>query len=170
MVMGFVTGEIFTREEMLVAPTRSLTQAIIGKPLDRLLTVMPLAEHGGSVIKLFYFFGFTIGMGVILNSLGLLINIYNKCALKKYETAFFGKTGLAGLLLFWYAIFIAVRCIFFKGRFESFDLAGILVPCICILGMRNQEGYSILHTALSSLFPIPNSSLLIFSSPLRTGS
>jgi V/A-type H+-transporting ATPase subunit I len=132
ILMGFVTGEIFTREDLLVVPTRAITQVLTGRPIDRLLTVMPLAEHGGSVIKLFYFFGFTIGMGIILNSLGLLINIYNKCALKKYEEAFFGKTGLAGLLLFWYAIFIALRCIFFKGRFEYFDLAGILVPCICI--------------------------------------
>jgi V/A-type H+-transporting ATPase subunit I len=132
MVMGLITGEIFTREELLVAPTRAVTKAIIGQPMDRLLTIMPLAEHGGSVTKLFYFFGFTIGMGVILNSLGLLINIYNKCALKKYEAAFFGKTGLSGLVLFWYAIFIAVRCIFFNGRFEYFDLAGIFIPCVCI--------------------------------------
>jgi V/A-type H+-transporting ATPase subunit I len=132
IVMGLITGEIFTREELLIAPTRAITQAITGQPMDRLLTIMPLAEHGGSVIKLFYFFGFTIGMGVILNSLGLLINIYNKCALRKYETAFFGKTGLAGLLLFWYAIALALRCIFFNGRFEYYDLAGLLVPCVVI--------------------------------------
>jgi len=132
MVMGFITGEVFTREELFVAPTRAITAAITGRPVDRLLTIMPLAEHGGSVIKLFYFFGFTIGMGILLNSLGLIINISNKCILKKYEEAFFAKTGLSGLLLFWYAIFIALRCIFFKGRFEYFDLAGIIVPCICI--------------------------------------
>jgi V/A-type H+-transporting ATPase subunit I len=132
IVMGFITGEVFTREELFVAPTRAITRAITGQPVDRLLTIMPLAEHGGSVIKLFYFFGFTVGMGILLNSLGLIINISNKCILKKYEEAFFAKTGLAGLLLFWYAIFIALRCIFFKGSFEYFDLAGILIPCICI--------------------------------------
>jgi V/A-type H+-transporting ATPase subunit I len=132
IVMGLITGEIFTREDLLIAPTRAITQVLTGQPMDRLLTIMPLAEHGGSVIKLFYFFGFTIGMGVILNSLGLLINIYNKCALKKYEAAFFSKTGLAGLLLFWYAIALALRCIFFNGRFEYFDVAGILFPIVCI--------------------------------------
>jgi V/A-type H+-transporting ATPase subunit I len=132
MVMGLLTGEIFTSEELLVVPTRTITSAIASRPMDRILTLMPLAEKGGSVIKLFYFFGFTIGMGIILNSLGLLINIYNKYALKRYEEAFFAKTGLSGLLLFWYAIFIAVRCIFFHGRFEYFDMAGILIPCICI--------------------------------------
>jgi V/A-type H+-transporting ATPase subunit I len=132
IIMGFLTGEVFTREDIFIAPTRALTMAITGRPMDRLLTLMPLAEHGGSVLKLFYFFGFTIGMGVILNSLGLIINIYNKFALGKYETAFFGKTGLAGLILFWYAIALALRCIFFNGHFEYFDLAGLLIPCIVI--------------------------------------
>jgi V/A-type H+-transporting ATPase subunit I len=132
IIMGFLTGEIFTREDLLIAPTRALTQALTGRPVDRIITLMPIAEEGGSVLKLFYFFGFTIGMGVILNSLGLLINIYNKFALRKYETAFFGKTGLAGLLLFWYALSLALRCIFFNGRFEYYDLAGLLVPCVVI--------------------------------------
>jgi len=132
IIMGFLTGEIFTREDLLIAPTRALTQAITGQPMDRILTLMPMAEHGGSVTKLFYFFGFTIGMGIILNSLGLLINIYNKCVLRKYEAAFLSKTGLIGLLLFWYAIALALRCLFFNGRFEYFDLAGILAPCVII--------------------------------------
>jgi V/A-type H+-transporting ATPase subunit I len=132
IIMGFLTGEVFTREDIFIAPTRALTTAITGQPMDRLLTLMPIAEEGGSVLKLFYFFGFTIGMGVILNSLGLIINIYNKCVLGKYEAAFFSKTGLTGLLLFWYAIAFALRCLFFNGRFEYFDMAGIMIPIVCI--------------------------------------
>jgi V/A-type H+-transporting ATPase subunit I len=131
MVMGLLTGEIFTSENLLTAPVRALTAALTGSPMDRILTIVPLAEKGGSVKKLFYFFGFTVGIGVILNSLGLLINIINCCIMKKYERAFFAKTGLAGLLLFWYAIFIALRCIF-GGRFERFDFAGLLIPVVCI--------------------------------------
>jgi len=131
MVMGLLTGEIFTSEDLLAVPTRALTAALTGSPMDRILTIVPLAEKGGSVKKLFYFFGFTVGIGVILNSLGLLINIINCCIMKKYERAFFAKTGLAGLLLFWYAIFIALRCIF-GGRFERFDFAGLLIPVVCI--------------------------------------
>jgi V/A-type H+-transporting ATPase subunit I len=132
IIMGFLTGEFFTREDLFIAPTRALTQAITGQPVDRILTLLPLAEHGGSVTKLFYFFGFTIGMGIILNSLGLIINIYNKCALRKYEAAFFSKTGLTGLLLFWYAIALALRCLFFNGRFEYFDMVGLMRPCVVI--------------------------------------
>ena len=131
MIMGLLNGEVFTIEELLVAPTRAITGALTGHPVDRILNIMPLAEKGGSVKKLFYFFGFTIGIGVILNSLGLLINIVNRCIMKKYENAFFSKTGLSGLLLFWYAIFIAIRCVS-GGRFEYADFAGLLLPVLCI--------------------------------------
>jgi V/A-type H+-transporting ATPase subunit I len=131
MAMGLLTGEVFTTEEFLAAPTRAITAALTGRPMDRILHIMPLAEKGGSVQKLFYFFGFTVGIGVILNSVGLLINIANRCMMKKYEAAFFSKTGLAGLLLFWYAIFIALRCVA-GGRFEYFDCAGIFIPVLCI--------------------------------------
>jgi V/A-type H+-transporting ATPase subunit I len=131
MVMGLLTGEIFTTEELLVFPTRAITAALTGQPHDRILHIMPLAEKGGSVKKLFYFFGFTIGIGVILNSVGLVINIINRCIMKKYEEAFFAKGGLAGLLFFWYAIFIALRCIA-GGRFEYFDIAGLAIPVFFI--------------------------------------
>jgi V/A-type H+-transporting ATPase subunit I len=72
-----------------------------------------------------------VGIGVILNSAGLAVNIINRIIMKKYEAAFFSKTGLAGLLLFWYAVFIALRCVF-GGSFAWFDLAGLLIPAFFI--------------------------------------
>ncbi|MDR2922194.1 MAG: V-type ATP synthase subunit I, partial [Treponema sp.] len=131
MFMGLLNGAVFTNERLLTAPTRAITAFITGTPVDRILTIMPLAERGGSVKKLFYFFGFTIGIGVILNSVGLLINIINRVIMKKYEEAFFSKTGLAGLLLFWYTLFIAVRCIL-GGRFEWIDALCLSIPAFCI--------------------------------------
>jgi len=90
---------------------------------------------GGSVTMLFYFFGFTLGLGVILNSIGLIINLVNLFSLRKYEYAIFSKTGLAGISFFWYALFIAVRFIFalvnpekFNFNFYWFDLLGLLLP------------------------------------------
>jgi V/A-type H+-transporting ATPase subunit I len=131
MLMGLLNGEVFANEELLVGPTRFITAVLFGRPMDRILTLMPLAEKGGSVVKLFYFFGFTIAVGVILNSAGFLVNIANRFIMKEYEGALFSKTGIAGLLLFWYALFIALRCML-GGRFEWFDLAGLLVPAFCI--------------------------------------
>jgi V/A-type H+-transporting ATPase subunit I len=100
---------------------------------------MPLAEHGGSVAKLFYFFGFTIGVGVILNSAGLIVNMMNQFFLKKYEKALFAKTGLMGILLFWYALSIGIRFAAAKLKPESFsfgfrwfDIAALVIPIVGI--------------------------------------
>jgi V/A-type H+-transporting ATPase subunit I len=74
-------------------------------------------------------------VGALLNSTGLIVNVTNQFFLKKYEKALFAKTGLAGLLLFWYAIFIAVRFTasliksdLYTFSFRWFDAAGLLLP------------------------------------------
>jgi V/A-type H+-transporting ATPase subunit I len=131
MIMGLLNGELFASEELFVRPTRALTGFLTGRPVDRILTLMPLAEKGGSVTKLFYFFGFTIGVGIIFNSIGLLVNIVNQWGLKRYERALFAKTGVSGLALFWYAIFIALRCVS-GGGFAWFDAVGLALPVFCI--------------------------------------
>jgi V/A-type H+-transporting ATPase subunit I len=134
MIMGFLNGEVFAHEELLTGPTRAVTgffmrvTGMTGEPPDRILHLMP---EKGSVTKLFYFFGFTIALGAVFNSIGLIVNIINLCSMKKYEKAFFSKTGAAGLFLFWYAIFIGIRVIF-GGRFAWFDTIGLMVPVFCI--------------------------------------
>ena len=139
MIMGFLNGSFFTNENILQGLTRALTAFLTGRPVNRILTIMPLAEKGGSVTKLFYFFGFTIGVGVLLNSAGLVVNTLNQFFLKKYEKALFAKTGLAGILLFWYALFIAVRFIVamvkpgvYSFRFYWFDSVGLVLPLLGI--------------------------------------
>jgi V/A-type H+-transporting ATPase subunit I len=134
MVMGFLNGAFFTNEELLIAPTKAVTGFFMnlfgwtGEPPERFLQLMPEKDN---IEKLFYFFGFTIAVGVVLNSVGLLVNIVNQYTLKKYEKAFFSKTGAAGLLLFWYALFIAVKLLA-GGRFTWLDLGGLLFPAFCI--------------------------------------
>ena len=102
--------------------------------MDRILAIMPLHESGGSVTKLFYFFGFTISVGVILNSMGLVINIVNLFSLKRYDKALFSKTGLAGTLFFWYALFRAVCFILSVVNpampfiFGWYDICGFAIP------------------------------------------
>jgi V/A-type H+-transporting ATPase subunit I len=131
MIMGLLNGEFFTNEEILVGPTRAVLGFFMkilnieGEVPHRILHLMP---EQGNIGKLFYFFGFTIAVGVVLNSIGLVVNIINQCSLKKFEKAFFAKTGLAGLLLFWYAISIAVRMILRLGGFAWYDYLGLLIP------------------------------------------
>jgi V/A-type H+-transporting ATPase subunit I len=131
MIMGFLNGEFFTNEEILVKPTQAVLGFFMGllniegEAPHRVLHLMP---EQGNIMKLFYFFAFTIAVGVVLNSIGLVVNIINQCSLKKFEKAFFAKTGVAGLLLFWYAISIAVRMILGLGGFAWFDYLGLLIP------------------------------------------
>jgi V/A-type H+-transporting ATPase subunit I len=108
--------------------------------MDRVLILLPLEEHGGSVTNLFYFFGFTLALGVVLNSIGLKINLVNQLSLKNYGNALFTKTGLAGIILFWYALFITIRFVVaminpekFSFNFSNFDLLGLLIPLVVIL-------------------------------------
>jgi len=134
MIMGLLNGSFFTNEQILVKPTQTVLGffmklfGISGEVPERVLRLMP---DKGNIAKMFYFFGFTIAVGVILNSIGLLVNITNQCWQKKYGNAFFAKTGVAGLLLFWYAIFIALR-ILLGGRFENYDYIGLAVPVFLI--------------------------------------
>jgi len=133
MLMGFLNGEVFANEELLIRPTRIITGFLTGHPVDRILTLMP---EKGNMERLFIFFAFTIGVGVLINSVGLIINIINQITLKNYEKAFFAKTGLAGALLFWYALFMAVR-LALGQPFAWFDIVGLAVPVFFhILGPR----------------------------------
>ncbi len=124
MVMGFLDGTVFANEQWLVPLSRTISQALWGRPLDRFIQVMP---EGGSVQKLFAFFGFTLGLGVLMNSVGLVVNIYNKWRLGKRGEALFSKTGLAGALFFWWAVGLAVR-VALGSRPALVDLPGFLLP------------------------------------------
>jgi V/A-type H+-transporting ATPase subunit I len=126
MVMGFFVGSVFSNEEVLVPLTRRLSAALLGHPVDRFLTLMP---SGKSIGRLFAFFGFTLSIGVILNSIGLVINMVNKWRLGKRGEALFGKTGLTGAFLFWWAVGLGVRVIL-GGRPAWFDVPALLLPIV----------------------------------------
>jgi V/A-type H+-transporting ATPase subunit I len=132
MLMGILNGAVFTNEDLLVEPTRIVSAAITGHPADRALIILPMAEKGGSITRLFYFFGFTIGIGIILNTLGMIINIINRCILKKYIEAFFSRTGVSGLVLFWYSLFIAFR-LFTGSDIKWYDITVISISFFSIL-------------------------------------
>jgi V/A-type H+-transporting ATPase subunit I len=124
MVMGLLVGSVFSSEDLLVPLTRRLTAALLGRPLDRILTLMP---SGGSMDKLFGFFGFTLGVGFLVNSIGLVINIANKWRLGKKGEALLGKTGLVGALFFWWAVGMGLRAVL-GGRLGWIDGLGLGLP------------------------------------------
>ncbi|TCW61277.1 V-type ATP synthase subunit I [Treponema sp. J25] len=129
MIVGLLDGEVFANEQLLIRPTRAITGFLTGHPVDRIITLMP---EKGNLEKLFIFFGFTLGVGVLINSVGLIINIVNKWTFKKYEEALFAKTGLAGALFFWYALYLGIRVGVLHDAIHWFDGLGLGLPLLAL--------------------------------------
>jgi V/A-type H+/Na+-transporting ATPase subunit I len=172
MFMGLLVGSCFSNEEWLVPLNRAFTGALFGKPMDRLITLMPTS---GTMGRLFAFFGFTLGVGVLINSVGLLVNIINKFKLGKKGEALFGKTGLSGALFFWWAIGLGVRVVL-GGRPSWIDLPGFLLPLVGVFfeeqfgrlveGRKSQEKEGGFGTVVKGLVQIIESVSYYFSNTL----
>lgn len=129
MIMGLLVGSFFTNDAILAPLERVLTGFFLGTPKDRFLQIMPT---NNSVASMFYFFGFTLGIGVIINSTGLVINMINLIRRKEYGEAFFSNTGLAGTLFFWWAMGMALRLIL-GGKLGLIDVFGLGIPLLALL-------------------------------------
>lgn len=128
MIMGLLTGEIFTNSTLLIPFSRAVT-SFFGERKDHILHLMP---ESGAIIKLLYFFGFTMFIGFIINSLGIIINIINSIKLKRIEKALLGKCGLVGLLFFWYVVFMVLRIVFAKISANMFDAIIISITILLV--------------------------------------
>lgn len=123
MIMGLVTGEFFTNEAIL-KPFALWVTGLFGTPHAPILKVMPSSDPN-SILVIFGIFGVTIGLGFIINSIGLIINIINNITLKRWGSVLFGKTGLTGIIFFWYVITFALRIAFLHHAPNYFDWAVI---------------------------------------------
>jgi V/A-type H+-transporting ATPase subunit I len=127
-LMGFLTGSCFTFENALVPLTRTISGALLGAPMDRFLSLMPQGSSG----KVLVFFGFTLALGVVVNSTGLVINIIDRLRAGKPDEALFAKTGLAGALFFWWAVGMGVRALL--GSLPAwFDALGLGLPLLALV-------------------------------------
>jgi V/A-type H+-transporting ATPase subunit I len=127
MVMGLLDGSFFGNDEILVPLERVLTGFFLGTPKDRFVQVMPQSNISSMV----YFFGFTLGVGVIINTTGLVVNMINLIRRKEYGEAFFSKTGLACSLAFWWIIGMVLRLIL-GGKLGLIDVAGLGIPLLAL--------------------------------------
>jgi len=123
MIMGVLTGEFFATHEAMVGLSMFITD-IFGEPRFPILQ-MKFWESSNSLKVIFGIFGFTMAVGFVINSVGLIINILNKIVLKKIGSALFGKTGLAGALWFWYTVIFALRLGFKTHTPSLFDFCFI---------------------------------------------
>lgn len=118
-IMGLLTGEFFANETLL-RPFALWVTGLFGTPHAPILHMMPSSDPA-SITRMFAFFGFTISIGFIINSCGLIINIINQFSLRRIGKALFGKTGISGAVFFWYVIIFAVRVALFKHIPAAYD-------------------------------------------------
>ncbi len=123
MVMGLLTGEFFGNETVLEPFARFVT-GLFGESRNQILHLMP-NEGMKSIIRMFIFFGVTVGVGFIINSVGLIINIANNFLMRRPGKAIFGKNGISGSLFFWYVIVMCIRMAAFGHKFSMVD--GIVI-------------------------------------------
>lgn len=124
MVTGFLYGSFFANERLLEPLSEWVTGTLFGRPMAHIIHI-----QGGS--KILLFFGFTIAIGAVINTIGLLINFVNNLKLKRFAPAFLGKTGLTGAVFFWYVLSIAVR-ILLGGKLRGFDFALLALPLVVL--------------------------------------
>ncbi len=119
MVMGLLTGEFFANESIL-EPFERWATGLFGSPRNQILPMMP-QSNPESIKRMFMFFGFSIAVGFVINSTGIIINIVNNFLRKKFGKAIFGKSGLAGALFFWHVALLAVRVAAFGHKPQIYD-------------------------------------------------
>jgi V/A-type H+-transporting ATPase subunit I len=124
MVSGLVYGSVFANEELLVPVTRYVTQLVVGRPIDHLISL-------GGFQKIIIFFGVTIGIGAVINSVGLVLNIANQIRRRRWGEALLAKTGFAGAFFFWYLLFVIVRVLLGR-RIQGIDFLLIALPLLAI--------------------------------------
>lgn len=123
-IMGFLEGEFFANTHILL-PISSAIKGLFGvtdpEALHEPLFSLEFWAAENPIVPIFLIFGITIGLGFVINSIGLIINFINKISQKKYGSALFGKTGLSGIIFFWYVVSFVIRLAAFKHSPVLFD-------------------------------------------------
>lgn len=123
-IMGFLEGEFFANTHILLPVSGAIKSAFgVTDPeaLKEPLFSLEFWAAENPIVPIFTIFGITIGLGFIINSIGLIINFFNKLSQKKYGSAFFGKIGLSGMIFFWYVVGFAVAVAAFDHTPAVYD-------------------------------------------------
>ncbi len=126
MIMGLLTGEFFATESVL-EPVAHWITGLFGEPRAPIINLSPISKN--YIGAIFGIFGVTIGIGFVINSIGLVINMVNNLSAKRFGKAFFGKTGFAGAAFFWYVVVLVLRMVLsgYTASVLDWVIIGLLV-------------------------------------------
>lgn len=135
IVMGLLTGEFFCNEEILKPFALWATGLFVGKE-NAFAPILHMMPSSDTIAKMFYFFGFTIAVGFIINSIGIVINIVNNFSLHRVGKALFGRTGIFGAVFFWWIVAMVIRIFAFGA---SIQLVDWIVIGVTLFGVFMEE-------------------------------
>jgi len=101
VIFGFLFGSVFAFDDVLPG-IPFFKQFIWLQPLHNIIEILGLA----------------VGVGVVLLSIGFLLNLYNAWRARDWGRLFFDSNGLAGLVLYWSLL----------GLLATFFLRGFPIP------------------------------------------
>lgn len=112
-IFGFLYGSVFGKE--------GLFQPLWIEPLEGIDQL----------------FKVTIGFGIVLISIGLIVNIFNRVSRKDYMHAIFDKAGVVGVFFYWGSIFLAIKALVLKtGTIQSWEVAVFVALPLILLFFR----------------------------------
>lgn len=118
-IMGLLTGEFFSNETLL-EPFALWVTGLFGNPHAPILSIMPTSDPDSLKVMLGVF-GAAVGVGFVINSIGLIINLINNIKQKKFADVLFGKNGLSGMIFFWYLVYFAIKLLLLKQSVQVYD-------------------------------------------------
>jgi V/A-type H+-transporting ATPase subunit I len=110
MIFGFLYGSLFGFEELL--------PVLLIRPLDDIMSILIA----------------TIGLGVVLLSLGMIVNIVNAALIRQWGHLLFGHNGLATLIFYWSLLGLAGNTVLpMLGLTEKTMLPQAVVSILLVL-------------------------------------
>jgi len=88
---------------------------------------------------------FTIGLGILMISTGIIVNIVNSFASKDYLQGIFGKFGIIGILFYWGALGIGIKVAYFEpGAMTKWAVVILIIVPFLVLLLREPIRYLLL--------------------------
>jgi len=118
VVFGFVYGSVFGKEGII--------RPLWASPMSKVMLLLQLS----------------VGVGVVIISLGVVLNVVNKLRTGQWAAAVFDRFGVVGIAFYWGALGLAVKLTFGVGVRPRLAVAVILVS-LAVMFLKEPIGFAL---------------------------
>jgi len=128
MIAGILFGSFFGYEDII--------KPLWLRPLDNINTL----------------FGLAIGFGIIIITVGIVINIINSIITKEYFEGIFSKTGLIGGVVYWGLLIVVSKAYVLKEKPSPLIMWGLILIPLLLMLLKEPLRYLIKRDKKDKLF------------------